>query len=108
MPKTPDFQTFWNAYGLKRDRIAAERAWSRLSTREKKAAIAGIQPYRDDCLRRGISMKYAQGYLNNHRWEDEITTTTASVSDKMGLSDRQQDGTKTKLDMNALVDMEEW
>lgn len=73
MPKTKiDFQTFWNAYGLKRDRIAAERAWKRLSAKDQQAAYAGIPAYCEDCQRRGIAMMYAQGYINHRRWEDEI------------------------------------
>ena len=68
---TPDFQQFWDGYGLKRDRIAAERAWKRLSAKDRRAAMAGITAYRGDCLRRGVSMMYAQGYLNHRRWEDE-------------------------------------
>lgn len=74
--KKIDFQTFWNAYGLKRDRIAAERAWKRLSVKEQRAACTGIHAYREDCQRRGIAMMYAQGYLNHRRWED----FSASVS----------------------------
>lgn len=74
-----DFQTFWDAYGLKRDRRAAERAWRRLSAKDQRAAYAGISAYREDCQRRGISMMYAQGYLNHRRWEDE-TSPVESVS----------------------------
>lgn len=69
--KTPDFKEFWEVYGLKRDRIAAERAWSRLSAKDRTAAVDGIAAYREDCQRRGISMMYGQGYLSHRRWEDE-------------------------------------
>lgn len=68
---TVSFQVFWDAYGLKRDRIAAERAWNRLSAKDRKAAFAGIAPYRNKCQQTGISMMYAQGYLNHRRWKDE-------------------------------------
>lgn len=64
------FQAFWDAYALKRDRIAAERAWARLSDKDRRAALAGINPYREQCHRTGIAMMYAQGYLNHHRWND--------------------------------------
>jgi hypothetical protein len=80
MPKTKiDFQTFWNAYGLKRDRIAAERAWKRLSDKDQQAAYAGIPAYCEDCQRRGIAMMYAQGYLNHRRWEDETSPKPQQV-----------------------------
>ena len=71
MNKHIDFQTFWDTYALKRDRIAAERAWKRLSAADQRAAIIGIEAYREDCMRKGIRMMYAQGYLNHRRWEDE-------------------------------------
>lgn len=74
-----DFQAFWDAYGLKRDRIAAERAWRRLSAKDQRAAYAGIPAYREDCLCRGVAMMYAQGYLSHRRWEDEVEPQPASV-----------------------------
>lgn len=73
---TPTFQIFWDTYSLKRDRIAAERAWNRLSAKDKQAALAGIEPYREECQRRGINRMYAQGYLNHRRWEDDLTPPT--------------------------------
>lgn len=67
-----NFQMFWNSYGLKRDRFAAERQWKRLSVSEQRAAYNGIASYREDCQRRGIAMMYAQGYLSHRRWTDEM------------------------------------
>lgn len=69
--KAPSFKDFWDAYGLKRDRIAAERVWNRLPASDKARAVAGIPAYREDCRRRGIAMMYGQGYLSHRRWEDE-------------------------------------
>lgn len=71
-----DFQIFWNLYGNKRDRIAAERVWSRLSAKDRRAAYEGVTAYREDCRRRGVSMMQAQNYLTHRRWEDEITDDT--------------------------------
>lgn len=68
---TPTFPEFWNAYGLKRDRMAAEKAFLRLSAKDRLAAFNGIAAYRADCQQRGIRMMYAQGYINHRRWEDE-------------------------------------
>lgn len=75
------FEDFWNTYAIKRDRIAAERAWKRLSAKDKKAAFDGIAIYREDCLSRGIRMMYAQGYINHRRWEDEREDISSSCSD---------------------------
>lgn len=72
MNQAPTFQQFWDAYALKRDRIAAERAWNKLSAKDKRKAIEAIPDYTSDCAQRGISRMYAQGYLNHRRWEDDF------------------------------------
>lgn len=80
MSTTPTFQDFWDAYGYRRDRLRAERAWNRLSAADKKAAVAGIAAYKEDCERRGISLMYGQGYLNCRRWEDDFSDLLADKS----------------------------
>jgi hypothetical protein len=85
-PIDTEFQKFWDTYGLKRDRVAAERAWRKLSKGDRRAALAGIQRYRDDCEARGISRMYAQGYLNHRRWEDESPTPDPSPVGRGSLS----------------------
>ena len=72
------FNTFWDAYGLKRDRLAALRAWKRLSMKDRRDAIRGIAAYRADCEKRGISMMYGQGYLSHRRWEDELSAPSTA------------------------------
>ena len=84
-PIDQEFQKFWDAYGLKRDRVAAERAWRKLSKGDRRAALAGIARYRDDCEARGISRMYAQGYLNHRRWEDEADTDPAPCPAPTGV-----------------------
>lgn len=79
MNKAPDFQQFWNAYALKRDRIAAERAWNKLSAKDKRKAIDAIPDYNADCARQGISRMYAQGYLSHRRFEDDFSEDTAAA-----------------------------
>ena len=78
MNKAPTFEEFWNAYGLKRDRIAAERSWNKLNTKDKRAAIMGISAYKQDCEQRGISRMYGQGYINHRRWEDDFCASEAN------------------------------
>ena len=78
--KAPTFPEFWDAYALKRDRMAAEKAYLRLSAKDRLAAFNGIAAYRADCQQHGVRMMYAQGYLNHRRWEDEPEASTpASV-----------------------------
>lgn len=96
--KTPTFDDFWNAYGLKRDKVAAQRAWNRLSATDRRAAVDGIQAYRDDCQSRGISMMYAQGYMNHRRWEDEREEPAASKKEQ----------SPTLFSPDTLADMDTW
>lgn len=100
MPRTRiEFQQFHDAYGRaygrKVDRIAAERAWKRLSDKDRRAALNGIAAYREDCLRHGIAMKYPSGYLNLHRWEIETVDEPAAPEEKSPAGD-------------ALAGMAEW
>ena len=100
----PTFPEFWNAYGLKRDRMAAEKAFLRLSAKDRIAAFNGIAAYRADCEQRGIRMMYAQGYLNHRRWEDETEASTpASVP--YAASPSQFSSSPTP---NSQPDMEIW
>lgn len=91
-----EFQKFWDAYGLKRDRVAAERAWRKLSKGDRRAALVGIQRYRDDCEARGISRMYAQGYLNHRRWEDEQEDPTPALPCMGGSDMHRSDATAAK------------
>lgn len=95
-PIDQDFQKFWDAYGLKRDRVAAKRAWRKLSKGDRRAALAGIARYRDDCEARGISRMYAQGYLNHRRWEDEQEDPTPTLPCMGGSDMHRSDTTAAK------------
>jgi len=71
-PEEPKlFEKFWNEYAMKLDRIAAVRAWNNLDKDLRRAAIDGIQHYREICETLGIRRMWPQGYLNHRRWEDE-------------------------------------
>ena len=71
---TPGFTDFWRAYGIAYGshpaRLAAARAWNRMSGRDKRAAYKGIDGYREQCRNTGVAMKQAPGYLSDRRWED--------------------------------------
>ena len=90
---------FWPAYPVHRDRQRAERAWNRLSAKDRQAAYAGIAPYREACQQSGISMMYAQGYLNNRRWEDEAEPQTAPKA----LTSHSQPDTKPAGEQEMLL-----
>ena len=99
------FSQFWDAYGLKRDKIAAERAWKRLGKRDQRAAFDGIKAYKEDCANHNRMMMYAQGYLNHRRWEDETeepvakTATASSSHDNLSGSSRRS---PTPFELSAL------
>ena len=63
---------------MKLDRIAAVRAWNNLDKDLRRAAIDGIQHYREVCEALGVRRMWPQGYLNHRRWEDESPTPDPS------------------------------
>lgn len=69
--KAPEFKDFWRAYPLHRGKVDAEKAWARLSATDKSKALAALPRYREYIRQTGINIKYPQGWLNGHRWEDE-------------------------------------
>lgn len=71
------FKMFWEKYPLHKAKGPAERAWDRLSAKDRRAAYEGIDRYREYCQQTGVSMKYAHGWLNDRRWEDEYDETPA-------------------------------
>ena len=76
-PEEPKlFEKFWDKYAMKLDRIAAVRAWNNLDKDLRRAAIDGIQHYREICEALGVRRMWPQGYLNHRRWEDEQDTQT--------------------------------
>lgn len=99
--KTITFQQFWDAYGLKRDRFAAERVWQRMNTSDRRAAYNGIAAYRADCEQRGIHMMYGQGYLSHRRWEDELDAAPSPTPPKPKSA-------PTAEQLAKQIDMETW
>jgi len=68
------FEEFWNAYGYKKSKLQAEKAWKRLSPADKSNALASIPAYKADCQSCGRSMKYPATYLNGRTWEDDFNS----------------------------------
>lgn len=72
-----DFELFWDAFNYKKGKGGAESAWLKISGycpelleiiigAAKKEATA-----RQELIRRNLTPKWAQGWLNERRWEDE-------------------------------------
>ena len=70
--EAPAFDEFWALYPVHKDRKRAEQAWQRLTAGDRRAALAALPGYTRDCQQQGIQFKYAQGWLNGRRWEDEL------------------------------------
>ena len=70
------FEEFWRKYPLHKARKDAERAWDRLGAKDRRAAIDAIDVYRESCEKTGVALKYAHGWLNGRRWEDEADEVT--------------------------------
>ena len=83
-PIDREFDQFYKAYPIHRGRQDAEKAWRRLSAKDRRAARDGIARYCAICQQQGVSYKYPQGYLNGRRWEDEGETLVSS--DKFQVS----------------------
>lgn len=66
------FEEFWKKYPLHRARVDALKVWNRMSPEDKNAAFEGVDLYREFCESHPkVAIKYAQGWLNGRRWEDE-------------------------------------
>ena len=90
--KAPTFDDFWRAYPLHKGKRDAEKAWNRLSAGDKQKALAGIHRYREYIEQTGVSIKYPQGWLNGHRWEDEYDEPAAVSAGSPGVKAAEQKG----------------
>lgn len=77
-PGVKAFERFWDAFGDKRGKDPAWRAWKRIKGLDDELAetiIGAAERYseqRASILNRGGTPKMAQGWLNDRRWEDEV------------------------------------
>lgn len=77
-----EFDEFYKLYPLKKGKPCAERAWKKLSEKDKKEAIEKLPAYIADCVTNKRSFKYPATYLNQRTWEDDF-----SVRQKVGFYD---------------------
>ena len=77
-----EFDEFYKLYPLKKGKPCAERAWKKLSEKDKKEAIEKLPAYIADCVTNKRSFKYPATYLNQRTWEDDF-----SVKQKVGFYD---------------------
>ena len=70
------FENFWQSYPRREAKIAAQRAWKRLSFTDRQKAIEGI--YKFLCRDRRF-IPHPATYLNGRRWEDEVVQPAPQV-----------------------------
>lgn len=69
------FETFWNLYNKKQDRVKCETKWKRLTNKEREACIKAIPAY----VKSTPDVQYRKNpatYLNNKSWENEVGVIT--------------------------------
>jgi len=76
------FVDFWNAYPIKKGKVAATKAFNRLIKEgvSPDVIVEGAKRYAQECNGRKDYVKYAQGWLNGRRWEDENGTAESAPS----------------------------
>jgi hypothetical protein len=76
----PDWVKFWAAYPNRRGKKEAREAWAKAVKKTSPAEIiAGAERYAGEVSRQRTpadKVKYAQGWLNGERWNDEYAATT--------------------------------
>lgn len=75
------FERFWNAFGYKKGRGGAERAWAAIPTLTDALVEQICEAARKEAAQRpaleaqGRTPKWAQGWLSERRWEDDYEAT---------------------------------
>jgi hypothetical protein len=75
------FERFWNAFGYKKGRGGAEKAWAAIPTLTDALVEQICEAARKEATQRpaleaqGRTPKWAQGWLNERRWEDDYEAT---------------------------------
>jgi hypothetical protein len=82
------FNQFWAEYWVKTGRKAAERAFAKqvTTTDRFEQVMAAVRAQKPRMLRRineGKTPKYAEGWLNDHRWEDENEFSPEPVTSRL-------------------------
>lgn len=81
---TPDddgFEAFWRVYPRKIGKATAHKRWSRMTTQERGLATAAIQHHASRWVRLQTESQFiphAMTWLNQRRWEDDLTTESMS------------------------------
>lgn len=82
-PREAEFSEFWLAYPRKTKKAHALKMWTRLTSEEKKAALAALPAHVKHWNGKELEfIPHAGSWLNpvdGRRWEDELATGTVQV-----------------------------
>jgi len=83
--KADSFNQFWDAFGYKKGKGGAEKAWNAIPHMDDALFAKILDAARKEATARpaliqsGRTPKMAQGWLNERRWEDEYDTSTVDT-----------------------------
>lgn len=69
-----DFELFWHAYDKKVGKAKAMKLWTKLSNRDRKAALDYCEPYRQAQPDKQYR-KNPETFLRNRSWNDELVSS---------------------------------
>lgn len=79
-----DFEIFWNTFAYKQGKGGAEKAWLSIKNYSSELFRLIIEGAKKEAARRptlinqGKTPKWAQGWITERRWEDEVFVSTSS------------------------------
>jgi len=83
-----DFNRFWDSFGYKKGKGGAEKAWMKIKNYSPELVETIILAaeletnQRHFVMQRGGTPKWAEGWLNERRWEDEHVPIVIPMSDR--------------------------
>ena len=73
------FQDFWSLYPKKKDKAAAERAWTKLKPEVRRLALAALPNFQFDEREGGQFIKHPATWLNAGSWQDDEISESAEA-----------------------------
>jgi hypothetical protein len=76
------FDEFWKLYPRRVAKLAAQKAWAKLTQTDADAAIAALPDHVALWSQRRIEhIPHASSWITGRRWDDEITPPRQTISD---------------------------
>lgn len=93
------FNQFWDAFGYKKGRGGAEKAWAAIPVLTDSLVEQICEAARKEAAQRpaleaqGRTPKWAQGWLNERRWEDDYDTPPVQAQNRPAYQTQGQQKT---------------